>query len=855
MILILLRIRANIPVILMGETGCGKTSLIKKLFELLNYGSNNDLKILNIHAGTNDDDIIKFIEKIKHDAEILYNEQDKDRKNAQELGMFFEEKKIWVFLDEINTCKSMGLITELMIKHSYQGIKLKENIVFIAACNPYRQGKQNKKEKIGMDINQAKKQIEKLNDKERDNIEKTKYLNNTLVYTVNPLPHSLLHFVIDFGSLKPEDEEKYIENMIEIPMNEIFKLNKENLDERKLSEIKDQAKKMIIKAQNFIRDNNDVSSVSLREIRRFIIFYEFYYNYLKNKKNYLLHLIQKQIEDNEISIDYNKLTEFDLQIYAINLAIYICYYLRISNKNLRDKLEKELNEIFIFKDFLKLPKLEEKFIVDNIRIDKGIAKNKALLENVFSLFSGINTKIPIFIVGKPGCSKSLSVQLINKSMKGPSSNNDLFKNLPTLMMFSFQGSLSSTSEGVTAVFNKASNAIEKLGEERNKNISMIYFDEMGLAEYSPNNPLKVIHSKLEYDETEENKKVAFVGISNWTLDASKMNRGIHISISEPDEDDNVQTALSIADSYDKGLRIKYKIFFSNLGKVYYKYKQYLKEKHSLDGKEDFHGNRDFYHFIKYASSKLLFLISNKIFDNENSLCKIGEESIERNFSGLYFNDEGKTSTEIVKNIYKEYYEKCNVSRSYEIIKRIKENREDKTSRYLLLISKSTESCYLLSSILGNNNNYTYFLGSQFKEDIASEEYQLKIINKIKIYMEEGGTIILKGLESVYPALYELFNQNFTVMCNKSFTRISIGSTLNIFTYVNENFKCIVNVDINKIDNQEAPFLNRFEKHIVTYENLLNDELIYNSKEIEKIIDDLISFSEIVKYLIIILNIY
>ena len=35
MILILYRIIAKIPVIIMGETGCGKTSLIKKLNQLL----------------------------------------------------------------------------------------------------------------------------------------------------------------------------------------------------------------------------------------------------------------------------------------------------------------------------------------------------------------------------------------------------------------------------------------------------------------------------------------------------------------------------------------------------------------------------------------------------------------------------------------------------------------------------------------------------------------------------------------------------------------------------------------------------------------------------------------------------
>ena len=63
MALILLRIRAKIPVIMMGETGCGKTSLIRKLSEMLNNGDKNKMKILNIHAGTNDKEIIRFLEK------------------------------------------------------------------------------------------------------------------------------------------------------------------------------------------------------------------------------------------------------------------------------------------------------------------------------------------------------------------------------------------------------------------------------------------------------------------------------------------------------------------------------------------------------------------------------------------------------------------------------------------------------------------------------------------------------------------------------------------------------------------------------------------------------------------------
>ena len=80
---------------------------------------------------------------------------------------------------------------------------------------------------------------------------------------------------------------------------------------------------------------------------------------------------------------------------------------------------------------------------------------------------------------------------------------------------------------------------------------------MGLAEHSPNNPLKVIHSKLDDDENESENKIAFLGISNWSLDAAKMNRGISISIPEPDEEDNKETAFTIGSSYDEIMSLKY----------------------------------------------------------------------------------------------------------------------------------------------------------------------------------------------------------------------------------------------------------------------------------------------------------
>ena len=90
-------------------------------------------------------------------------------------------------------------------------------------------------------------------------------------------------------------------------------------------------------------------------------------------------------------------------------------------------------------------------------------------------------------------------------------------------------------------------------------------------------------------------------------------------------------------------------------------------------------------------------------------------------------------------------------------------------------------------------------------------------------MERGNILILKDLESVYPALYDLFNQNFTVLSKKKYARLAVGSNTNTFAYVNNDFRCIVAVDNDQINNEEAPFLNRFEKHIVSFKMLLDEE--------------------------------
>jgi E3 ubiquitin-protein ligase RNF213 len=45
-------------------------------------------------------------------------------------------------------------------------------------------------------------------------------------------------------------------------------------------------------------------------------------------------------------------------------------------------------------------------------LQEGTAVNQALKENIFAIIPCIINRIPIFICGKPGCSKSMAISLV-----------------------------------------------------------------------------------------------------------------------------------------------------------------------------------------------------------------------------------------------------------------------------------------------------------------------------------------------------------------------------------------------------------------------------------------------------------
>ncbi len=96
-----------------------------------------------------------------------------------------------------------------------------------------------------------------------------RFAQNALMYTVNPLPDNIIEYVWDFGALTEIDYTKYIKNML-------TRAKIENVE---------MMTAMIIACHKYFGENEDKSSVSLRDVSRFIILYKWFKESLLKKKN------------------------------------------------------------------------------------------------------------------------------------------------------------------------------------------------------------------------------------------------------------------------------------------------------------------------------------------------------------------------------------------------------------------------------------------------------------------------------------------------------------------------------------------------------------------------------------------
>lgn len=162
----------RIPIIICGETGCGKTHLVDFISSCL---INDEFRCFTLNSGTTQKQILTRLKEYVKEAEKIQG------KNNMK-----EPKKMWILIDEFNTSCHQSLIAEIMIeRRSSFSSKLKsipENIIFIGCCNPFRidmsERSTDLEEEVGLVVDSNQ---------------------NKLSHVVYPISDSLLPFIYDFG--------------------------------------------------------------------------------------------------------------------------------------------------------------------------------------------------------------------------------------------------------------------------------------------------------------------------------------------------------------------------------------------------------------------------------------------------------------------------------------------------------------------------------------------------------------------------------------------------------------------------------------------------------------------------------
>lgn len=772
-----MRFRCGIPVIIMGETGCGKTRLIKFLSDLRRGGADAEtMKLVKVHGGTT--------------ADMIYSKV----RDAEELACFNKAQyqlDTILFFDEANTTEAISCIKEVLCDHTVGGQPLAKNsgLHIIAACNPYRKHTQKmicRLESAGLGYRvSAEETTERLGS----------IPLRQLVYRVHALPPSLIPLVWDFGQLNDSAEKLYIHQIVQRLVKSIRMVQSET---HVITEV-------LSASQGFMRERqNECSFVSLRDVERCVKVFKWFYDHSEMLLSKLDSFLSKT---GVIQNDFER----DPVLWSLVLAIGVCYHASLEKKESYRKaickfFPAPYNDSRVILDEITLT---QDLFLNDVSLRKTIARNLALKENVFMMVICIELKIPLFLVGKPGSSKSLAKTIVADAMQGQAAHSDLFRHLKEVHLVSFQCSPHSTPQGIIGTFKQC--ARFQQGKDLEQYVSVVVLDEVGLAEDSPKMPLKALHPLLEdgciEDDPAPHKKVGFIGISNWALDPAKMNRGIFVSRGSPNERELIESAKGICAS-ERLVQEKIQGYFTSFAEAY--------ETVCKRQDKEFFGLRDYYSLIKmvFAAAKA----SNK----EPSPQDIAQ-AVLRNFSGkddIHALDifsanlpEAKYTEEVstMQLIHQNIYGHLQKMHGREL--------DDSESRYLLVLTRNYVALRILQQTFFKTDQPEIIFGSSFPKD---QEYTqiCRNINRVKICMETGKMVVLLNLQNLYESLYDALNQYYVYLGGQKYVDLGLG-THRVKCRVHPDFRLIVIEEKDVVYKHfPIPLINRLEKHYLDINTVL-----------------------------------
>lgn len=168
---------------------------------------------------------------------------------------------------------------------------------------------------------------------------------------------------------------------------------------------------------------------------------------------------------------------------AMLIAVGMVYYLRLDSMA-REKFVQDLealpSEQYQYSHLTDVLDTAIDLLVDNTEIPDGVALTRGLKENIFMTTVCSLARVPLMIVGPPGCSKTLAVSIVTENANGEESPSQFYRDYPRIQPFHYQCSKSSTSNEVASVFERAIQRQSNV--KRSKQQCLVFMDEAGLPE-------------------------------------------------------------------------------------------------------------------------------------------------------------------------------------------------------------------------------------------------------------------------------------------------------------------------------------------------------------------------------------
>eukprot|EP01129_Flabellula_baltica_P004675 TRINITY_DN1646_c0_g1_i4.p1 TRINITY_DN1646_c0_g1~~TRINITY_DN1646_c0_g1_i4.p1 ORF type:complete len:4926 (+),score=974.20 TRINITY_DN1646_c0_g1_i4:1136-14779(+) len=776
--------------LLSGEqnyTGDIKDYSIYLLEHLLDFKYVDVFYCLPVHGSLKSHDIQHFIQEIS------------------ELAEEFQNITFTVFFDEGNTTSVMGLLKEIICDKSVAGNSLPHNIFAVLACNPKldREEQTNKKSLTG-----------------------DSSLDFRAYYQVKKFPPTMISLIWDYGSLAENQELEYVRYRL-LPLSKFYSKSFEDV-----SVVAD----IILRAQKLVKEIIGAdSAVSQRDLKRCVNLFVYFSKNGYQEDQIMEHNWSDEesksgsyqtsasddaflddsdnsdfsdVEFQDIHLEGGYKSERENQKQSLALSIALCYYMRLEGKE-RILFDSRISQYFGEEDgyIQKTLKAEIEIYMKALeRVSlKGLAQNQAFTENIFVILVSIFSLTPLIILGKPGTSKTLAFNTVMDCLK--KENRSLFSKVmfPNVFVkpFPYQCNRKSSSSEIASLFEAAIEA------QTSTTKSVVFLDEAGLPEEKMES-LKALHYYLD------NPEVGFIAITNHPLDAAKSNRAITVRRDDPDVTDLIQLARGCLDididEQSKVIERLCKAFSSVL-------KHYV-----VDGKDKhFYGLRDFYHLLRY--------IKRKETEGISFTPQIVFEALERNMNGIVeFDKMAKTFFETLGWSMSDILKKRN---TIDIIKDSindkapqSSNLNDSAVRFKLIIDGTPDESalrILFSGGILDKETTTVLYGSNFDKD-KNSSYNYRHVSDIKLALQAGKTVAMINIETLHEAFYDLYNQRYSKVRDQDknkdiyYTRVAIGSQ-HKFCEVHKDFQCIVFVNSRDLIDIPEPFLNRFEKFLISTQTL------------------------------------